>query len=71
MVGAVGTVAKRAKKDKVRKFAVRLAAAAAGLIQTGTFEGWQARRVLSSPSGESYTVEEMRAAHWLQQLARP
>lgn len=52
-------------------YAVRLAAAAAGIIQTGTLAGWQARHVLSSPSGESYTLEDMRAAHWWRQMARP
>lgn len=47
--------------------AVRLADAAGGKINGGTFAGWTARRVLSGPTGESYTLEDLRAAHWLKQ----
>lgn len=51
-------------------YAIRLANAAGGVIESGTFAGWQARRVLSGPSGESYNLEDMRAAHWLKQMTQ-
>ena len=51
-------------------YAVRLAEAAAGVIRgRGCFDGWIAERLhLVGPTGERYTLEELRAAHWLRQL---
>lgn len=51
-------------------YAVRLAEAAGGMIRRrGAWNGWIAERLhLSGPTGERYTLEELRAAHWLRQL---
>lgn len=50
------------------KHAALLAAAATGQIQAGCLLGWQSGRELSGPTGESYTLADIRAAHWLRQL---
>lgn len=53
-------------------YAVRLADAAGGVIRRrGSFDGWIAENVhLVGPTGERYTLEELRAAHWLRQMDR-
>lgn len=49
---------------------MRLADACGGVIRRpGCFDGWIAERLhLVGPTGERYTLEELRAAHWLRQL---
>lgn len=52
-------------------YALRLADAAAGVIRGGVFDGWRAQGdTLSGPTGERYTLADIRAAHWQRQLAQ-
>lgn len=57
--------------DQAPAYALRLADAAAGVIRGGVFDGWRAQGdTLSGPTGERYTLADIRAAHWQRQLAQ-